>query len=131
MWSCCLSHSAKLAVFLLGVVKALGGKPHQAASSLLVETQYSHPSLSETHFLNLGIRNSPNLTFGYFHNLPKKGFLMLISDFVRIVNSFTEYRSFFYSFKIQGNSRTPLLNMETVDVYKSVWARKSSQGYLL
>lgn len=94
MWSFCLSPWTKLAVILPKVFKTLVRKSQQAASNLLVETQYSHPVLSETDILNHSVSSSPNLTATYFHNLFKKGNLKLISNFVRILNP-TEYHFFF------------------------------------
>ena len=94
MWSFCLSPWTKPAVFLPKVFKTLGREPQQAAFNLLVETQYSHPVLSETDILNHSVSSSPNLTAACFHNLLKKGNLQLISSFVRILN-LTEYQFFF------------------------------------
>lgn len=78
-------------VFLPNVFQALSGRFHQAASSLMVGIHYSRASLSETDVCSHSIRSCPNLTFGYFHNFPKKHILKLISDSIRIINPFTEY----------------------------------------
>lgn len=75
IWSCCLSLSAKLALFFFQMFS----RPWEANSvrqlpDLLVETQYSHPNLSKADVSTHGIRSCPSLTFAYFHKLSIKAF---------------------------------------------------------